>query len=93
MAHQEVTIKCGLCKVPLEGTADAKPNDVFACPRCGRSDSVENILAEAEESAADQVAGQLDDMLAKAFRGSKNVKVTKGARPQKLRRFIVELDR
>ena len=90
-SQKEVTIKCGACKVPVEGPAHAKDEDRFACPRCGRSDTLKNILAEVEKSAADQLAGHVDDMFRNAFRGSKHLKVTSSPIPKKARRFIVEM--
>lgn len=91
MATQEVTIKCGSCKVPVEGPANPQDNDRFACPRCGRNDTLENIMSEAQESAMDQVESHIDSMLTGMARSSKMMSYKSGARHQKQRRFIVEM--
>jgi predicted RNA-binding Zn-ribbon protein involved in translation (DUF1610 family) len=36
---------CGICKVPLEAIANTHP-ERFGCPRCGVSDTRQNVLRE-----------------------------------------------
>ena len=90
MATQEV--KCAKCNVALKGPADPTPQDRFECPRCGIGDSLDRVMAEVGEYATEQVEGALGRTLEAALRDSKNIKLTKTSRPQKARRFIIDLN-
>ena len=43
------TIDCAKCKVPLQGPANAKPDDILTCPRCGASGTVQDALGQARK--------------------------------------------
>ena len=51
MARSAPVIACNTCKVPLEGPAEPKPQDVFTCPSCGLSDTHEAVMREISDVA------------------------------------------
>jgi len=88
-----VDIKCAKCDVPLQGAAtDPQPTDMVSCPKCGVSDSLENVIREVgeyvEEKTAEYLAGEMRD----ATRGSKTMTFKEKPRPKKTYRFIMDLD-
>lgn len=83
-------ILCGVCKVPLKGPTEAKPHDRFSCPRCGASDTRQNVERIAGEYVTDQLAEQVSSQFANAFRGSKSVTITKSSRPKRMHRFMID---
>jgi hypothetical protein len=85
-------VKCARCKVALEGPANPKPQDRFECPRCGVGDTYKRVMADVAAHAKEQMADATTRAFETAFRNSKNVKLTKGPRPHKAHRFIVDLD-
>ena len=82
--------KCARCDVPLGGDADAGPHTVFSCPRCGISDTFENIEREIGEYIAEKVSDSLDKMFEDAARGNPSLKYKKDYRPHKTYRFVVD---
>jgi DNA-directed RNA polymerase subunit RPC12/RpoP len=86
----ETEVKCSKCKVPVEGPADAKDNDVFSCPRCGASDTLKNIIEAAGESAAQQIGDHIFAGLERTARASKNMTVSRSRTPKKQPRFYID---
>lgn len=85
-------VLCGACYVPLEGIANGESQDRFTCPSCGHSDTRENVLREVGEYAKEMAAQHLEKTMADAARGSKFLKFKPAYRPQRVYRFIVDLD-
>jgi hypothetical protein len=85
-------ILCGFCHVGIEGRTDSHGNEEAFCPRCGQSDTLENAMREAGESAAHFMAEQIEHTFADAFRGSDFIKVTVEHSPQPSFRFIVQME-
>ncbi len=71
MTANTQSILCGDCRVPIEGPADGKSDNVFACPRCGRSDTRENVLKEVKAFVTELAQSSLQESMRKAARGSK----------------------
>ena len=92
MTLDHTSIKCGSCKVPLEGPANPKPQDKFTCPRCKRSDRFDKVMREVSKYVEDQAANHLIGGFEKALRGSKTFQVKKQPRPHRSYRFIVDLN-
>lgn len=86
------SVLCGACHVAVQGPANPKPEDVFACPSCGRADSLENVMASAEAFFVEASKRHVQEAMRKAARGNDFLKVTgktvqKGNHP-----FIVDLN-
>lgn len=91
MASSSVKILCASCKVGLEGPANAKNYDVVGCPRCGRSDTLQNVMGEVTKHAEEVTARGLQESMRRAFRGSQNVKFSGNSVPHRSYRFISDL--
>lgn len=53
-------IFCTICNVPVETiTIDPQPDTMVTCPRCGQSDTHENVIREAGEHYARQQISQM----------------------------------
>ena len=74
MTTDTQSILCGDCRVPIEGPADGKRDNVFSCPRCGRSDTRENVLKEVKAFVTELAQSSLQESMRKAARGSKIMK-------------------
>jgi hypothetical protein len=85
-------ILCGFCHVGIQGRTDAHGNEEAFCRRCGQSDTLENAMREAGESATEFLADQLGSMFADAFRGNDMFKVTAHHVPNRSFRFIVQME-
>jgi hypothetical protein len=91
MAASTKAILCGSCKVPIEGPANPKPNDVLACPSCGRSDKFNNVQTEVAKFFHEHTARMVQDTMRKATRGNKFLKYKPGFIPKRSYRFILDL--
>ena len=86
-------IKCGKCRVPMEGPKDPQPQDVLTCPACGQHETFENVMKEVEEYIAEAVEKKHGDSLDYASRGSEeSPSFERDPDGQKSYRFIVDLD-
>jgi hypothetical protein len=74
MADDTQSILCGTCRVPVEGPADGKDENVFSCPRCGRSDTRENVLKEVKAFVTELAQRSLQESMRKSARGSNFLK-------------------
>lgn len=83
-------VKCGECKMPLQGPADAKPSVILTCPTCGRQDTLKVVQAEIIDFVKHRTAAQFGDAVKKATRGSKYVKYKPAPRSAKRHRYIVD---
>jgi DNA-directed RNA polymerase subunit RPC12/RpoP len=61
-----VTIECGRCNTPLVGPTNPKPNDMFACPRCGGKINYKDASKQAGKLVRSMVAKELKDTFRKA---------------------------
>lgn len=86
-------VKCALCNVELEGPSpDTDPQGMYSCPLCGNGDTMENVVREIGEYTASKMADRLAVGFEQAVHGSKSVAFRKENRPQKIYRFIIDLD-
>lgn len=84
-------VKCGQCKVALEVVTEPH-GKIARCPRCGTSDTLDNVIREVGEYAKEQAAQHLEKKMASIARGSKFMKFTPAHRPKKRHRFIVDVN-
>ena len=83
---------CGKCKVALEVVAN-DDGEIGRCPRCGNSDTLDNIMRIVGDYALEQAAKGIDDVIAGIAKDSKSVlQYTPNVRPKKTYRFIVNMD-
>lgn len=76
-----VTIRCGNCKEPAVGPADAKPSDRITCKKCGRTDTYGTVLSEAKAHATETMAVHMRTRMEKALSSARFIKV-EGPRPR-----------
>lgn len=76
------TILCGSCQCAAKTVENPQPHDQVVCPRCGRSDRLDNVLRIVKEHVSHSTAEMLHNTLAEAMRGSKFIKLT-SQRPSK----------
>lgn len=88
MSTVEVQILCGCCKSPAQTVADPKPQDKVTCPRCNRSDTLDNVRRIVGEHVAYETSCQLSESLSRAVRGSSVLKFTPKRAPQRSFRWI-----
>ncbi|MBE0453640.1 MAG: hypothetical protein IBX58_08170 [Roseovarius sp.] len=88
MADDTQNILCGTCRIPVEGPADPDSQDVFSCPRCGNSDTLENVMASAKSFVEELAARSLQESAREAARGSKFIKFEGKSIPHRTYRFI-----
>ncbi|SEE09351.1 hypothetical protein SAMN05519104_5187 [Rhizobiales bacterium GAS188] len=79
---------CARCQTPLKGPSDPKPNDTFACPSCGESDSLDNVKREVGEFVQEQAQQAFDDILRNTFKGSETITITETLGPERTYRFV-----
>lgn len=91
MASSSVKILCGSCKVSLEGAANAKDQDVVACPRCGRSDTLKNVMREVTKHMEEVTARHVQKVTSETFGRGKGFKITSQPIPHRSYRFISDL--
>jgi len=91
MTTQANEILCGKCRVAVEGPANPKDQDVFSCPSCGRSETLENVTASVEAFTAELVANRMQKTMRKMVRGSDALKVKLHPVPKGNYPFIVDL--
>jgi rubredoxin len=89
MSQTTAQILCNKCKVPPEPIADSQP-ETWRCPRCGVSDTRENILREVKEHATEVAARYLQDGLRDAVRGNRFLKVESKPIPKRSYRFVTD---
>ena len=90
MSADTQSILCGSCRVPIEGPADGKDDNVFTCPMCGRSDTRKNVLKEVEAFVVELAERSLQESMRESFRGSKFIKVDTKPIPKKTYRFVTD---
>jgi predicted RNA-binding Zn-ribbon protein involved in translation (DUF1610 family) len=90
MSPDTQSILCGACRVPIEGPADGEDKSVFSCPRCGRSDTRENILKEVKAFVTELAQRSLQESLRKAARKNKMLQFTGKPIKKKVYRFVTD---
>lgn len=88
MSSYEVQILCGSCNCPAQTVPDPKPQDKVTCPRCDRSDTLQNVQRIVGEHVAYEASRSLNESLARAVRGSRFLKFTPNRLPQRSFRWI-----
>ncbi|WP_072389584.1 hypothetical protein [Hyphomicrobium sp. CS1BSMeth3] len=84
-------VKCGMCKVPMQGPANAKGSDILTCPKCGQQDTLETVQAEVVDYARHWMAEQADEVMREATRGNKYLTYKPGARSTKRHRYVLDM--
>lgn len=84
-------ILCGSCRIPVEGPANPDTQDVFSCPKCGRSDTFKNVMASAKAFVTELAARSLQETMRKGLGGSKFIKIESKPIPKKSHRFITDM--
>ena len=84
--------QCAACKCDLEVFPNAEPDPIAACPKCGLSDTFENVTREIMEYVSEQELQHRFDALINTTHRDKFIKVTPHFRPKGGYRFIVDRD-
>lgn len=92
MSTDTQSILCGVCRVPIRGPDDGQDDSVFSCPRCGSSDTRENVLKEVKAFVTELAQRSLQDAMKKAARGSKILHFKGKPIPKKSYRFVTDHD-
>lgn len=90
MADDTQEILCGSCRIPVEGPADGKDENVFSCPKCGLSDTRKNVLKEVEAFVTELAQRSLQESMRKAARGSKFLKFEGKPIQKRTYRFVTD---
>ena len=90
MSTDTQSILCGACRVPIEGPADGKDDNMFVCPKCGRSDTLKHVIDSATAYVTELAQLRLQESMRKAARGSKLMKFEGKPIPKKTHRFITD---
>lgn len=85
-------VKCGACKVTLEGRPQSDGEMFYSCPSRGNGDTRDNVLAEVRDYAIEQGARHLQAEFRKSIGTGGIVKFTTNPTPERNYRFIVDLD-
>ena len=91
MTDQTQKILCGACRIPVEGPANPKNQDVFACPSCGRSDNFENVMASVKACVTELTGHHLQKAIRKTVGRVKFIDVTMKPIPKGNHPFVVDL--
>ncbi|MDE2472698.1 MAG: hypothetical protein KGL35_29240 [Bradyrhizobium sp.] len=78
---QTVKVLCARCHVPLEGPAEPKPDDRFACPTCGEGDKFETVFAEVQEYVQEMTAQKIAETVNKSNRAASIISMTASYTP------------
>lgn len=90
MSTDTQSILCGSCRVPIEGPADGKDDNMFVCPKCGRSDTRKNVLKEVKAFVTELAERSLQESMREAARGNKMLQFTGKPIPKKTYRFVTD---
>lgn len=90
MANDTQNVLCGYCRIPVKGPADPDIKDVFSCPDCGNSDTIENVMASAKAFVVELAQRHLQEAARETARGSKFIKFDGKSIPKKEHRFITD---
>jgi transposase-like protein len=74
MTSSTHTVLCGSCKCAVETVANPKAHDKVTCPRCGRSDRFDKVMATVQEFVAHLAQKAISESLSRATRGNRFVK-------------------
>jgi hypothetical protein len=85
-------VLCGKCKIFVKGPAEPDAESVFACPKCGTSDTYQNIIAEVAEYQKIQTTKQLQGQLGSIASEHKWMNLTLNPVPEKNFRFVIDLE-
>lgn len=86
------SVKCAKCDVHLEGKDhEPTPELVFTCPKCGVSDTHENIINEVVKYIEYTMLRATDDMFKRALSNVKGISYKSGRSPKKNFRFKIDI--
>lgn len=91
MGRDTYSALCGQCRIPVEGPANPKPDDVFTCPRCKRSGKHKEVTASVKAFIEEAGGRHLQEHMRKTMRGNKLIKFTGQPIPKRNHRFIVDI--
>lgn len=83
-------IKCARCGLPLRVVGGAGATAVAACPKCGESDTRENILNEVDEYVRYALEEKVNSLLRQLYRNDERFELL--AAPPRTRRFRFVVD-
>lgn len=83
-------ILCGSCRCPVEAAANPKPHDNVTCPRCGRKDRFDKVLAVAKEHAVYLAHKGLAEHLTKSTRSNSFIQFKPQHIPHRSFRWMIE---
>ena len=91
MDEQTQTILCGACRIPVEGPANPKAQDMISCPTCGRSDNFENVMRSVEACITELTSHHLQKTIRETVGRHKFIKITTKPVPHGNHPFVVDL--
>lgn len=91
MTTQTKTILCGSCRVPVEGPAEPKDQDMISCPSCGRSDNFKNVVTSVTAFVEELAGNALQQTIRQTVGRSKFIKVTTKPIPKGSHPFVADL--
>ena len=68
-------ILCGGCKCAVKTVCNPKAHDKVACPRCGRSDRFDKVMATVQDHFAYLAQQRITKGMAAAVRGKSHIKL------------------
>ena len=90
MSSKENKVLCGNCKCAVKTVTDPKPHDQVVCPRCGRSDRFDKVMATIGEHFQHVLHQKLTKSLAATARGSRIIQFKPQHIPQRSFRWMIE---
>lgn len=94
MAEENIemhTVKCAKCNEFLSGEGE-ELDSIFSCPKCGISDTHENIIKEVVEFVGQKSEDAVSDMLKDSFSGIKGMTYTETPGTKKDFRFVIDFE-
>lgn len=70
------TVLCGTCKCAVKTVANPQAHDQVSCPRCGRSDRFDKVMASVKEFVAHLAHKNIAEQFTASTRGNRFIKFT-----------------
>lgn len=90
MSYSENKVLCGACKCAVKTVTNPKPHDQVVCPRCGRSDRFDKVMATIGEQYQHVLHQKLAKSLAASTRGNSMIKFKPQNVPSRQFRWMME---
>lgn len=90
MSTTTQAVLCGSCKCAVETVSNPKPHDKVSCPRCGRSDRFDQVMATVREYVLHLTKKAMSEAFAKAARGNRFVKFKAQHVPHRTFRWMTD---